>query len=211
VKQMVESALQNEVWRKAMCDEISAIERNGTWELVDLPAGQFFLSLFDLVVNRAFRAVRLSDVVALVVKALAYITEQESRCYGYTLDGQRRSRDAVVVYEMFNGGVEMISLYIRCSTDESRCYRHTLDVQRMSRDAIVIHEMFNGGVEMLSSRDAIVVHEMFNGLVEMLSPYMTCSTEESRCYHYTLEVQRMSRDAIVVHDMFNGGIEMLSL
>ncbi|GJU02396.1 hypothetical protein Tco_1112734 [Tanacetum coccineum] len=38
--------------------------------------GQFFLSLFDLVVNRAFRAVRLSDVVALVVKALAYITEK---------------------------------------------------------------------------------------------------------------------------------------
>ncbi|GJU43180.1 hypothetical protein Tco_1200446 [Tanacetum coccineum] len=69
---------------------------------------------------------------------------EESRCYGYTFDGQRRSRDAVVVYEMFNGGVEMISLYIRCSTEESRCYRYTLDVQRMSQDAIVVHEMFNG-------------------------------------------------------------------
>ncbi|GJW95232.1 2,3-bisphosphoglycerate-independent phosphoglycerate mutase [Tanacetum coccineum] len=46
------------------------------------------------------------------------------------------SRDAIVVHEMFNGGVEMISLYIRCSTDESRCYRCTWDVQRMSRDAI---------------------------------------------------------------------------
>ncbi|GJT30247.1 protease Do-like protein 9 [Tanacetum coccineum] len=34
----------------------------------------------------------------------------ESRCYGYTLDGQWRSRDAVVVYEMFNGGFEMLSL-----------------------------------------------------------------------------------------------------
>ncbi|GJU46969.1 WD repeat-containing protein 43-like protein [Tanacetum coccineum] len=51
---------------------------------------------------------------------------------------------------MFNGGVEMLSLYMRCSTDESRCYRYTLDVQRMSLDAIVVHEMFNGGVEMLS-------------------------------------------------------------
>ncbi|GKB55564.1 executer 1, chloroplastic-like protein [Tanacetum coccineum] len=45
VKQMVESALQNEVWRKAMCDEISAIERNGTWELVDLPAVRMILAL----------------------------------------------------------------------------------------------------------------------------------------------------------------------
>ncbi|GJY72060.1 hypothetical protein Tco_0475763 [Tanacetum coccineum] len=71
---------------------------------------------------------------------------------------------------MFNGGVEMLSFYMRCSTDESRC-----------RDAIVVHEMFKGGVEMLSfymrcstdesrwSRDGIVVHEMFNGGVEMLS------------------------------------------
>ncbi|GJT38374.1 hypothetical protein Tco_0938239 [Tanacetum coccineum] len=40
-----------------------------------------------------------------------------------------RSRDAIVVHEMFNGRVEMLSLYIRCSTDESRCYRYTLDVQ----------------------------------------------------------------------------------
>ncbi|GKA29126.1 RNA-directed DNA polymerase, eukaryota, reverse transcriptase zinc-binding domain protein [Tanacetum coccineum] len=69
----------------------------------------------------------------------------ESRCYHYTLDVQQRSRDAIVVHEMFNGGVEMLSrvemlsLYMRCSTDESRCYRCTLDVQRRSRDDIVIH------------------------------------------------------------------------
>ncbi|GKD88473.1 hypothetical protein Tco_1363980, partial [Tanacetum coccineum] len=93
---------------------------------------------------------------------------------------------------MFNGGVEMLSLYMRCSTDKSRCYRYTLDVQWRSRDAIVVHEMFNGGVEMLSL-------------------YMRCSTDESRCYRYTLDVQRRSRDAIVVHEMFNGGVEMLSL
>nr|GEV45485.1 hypothetical protein [Tanacetum cinerariifolium] len=68
----------------------------------------------------------------------------ESRCYGYTLDGQRRSRDAIVVHEMFNRGVDMLSLYMRHSTEESRCYRYTCDVQRMSRDAIVVHEMFNG-------------------------------------------------------------------
>nr|GEW41995.1 hypothetical protein [Tanacetum cinerariifolium] len=29
---------------------------------------------------------------------------------------------------------EMVSLYIRCSTDESICCRWTLDVQRMSQD-----------------------------------------------------------------------------
>ncbi|GJX90764.1 V-type proton ATPase subunit A1 [Tanacetum coccineum] len=47
------------------------------WRCTSCPIeGQFFHSLFDLVVNRAFRAVRRSDVVALVVKALACITEQ---------------------------------------------------------------------------------------------------------------------------------------
>ncbi|GJV49884.1 hypothetical protein Tco_1440096 [Tanacetum coccineum] len=115
------------------------------------------------------------------------------------------SQDVIVVYEMFNVGVEMLSLFIGCSTDESRCYRYTLDVQRMSQDAIVVHEMFNGGVEMLSlyircstdeSRYAIVVHEMFNGGVEMLSLYIRCSTDESRCYCYTLDVQRIPRHAI---------------
>ncbi|GKE23515.1 hypothetical protein Tco_1435027, partial [Tanacetum coccineum] len=85
---------------------------------------------------------------------------EKSRCYGYTLDGQRRSRDVVVVYEMFNRGVEMISLYIRWSTDESRyksrCYGYTLDGEWRSRDVVVVYEMFNGGVEMIS-RDVIAV------------------------------------------------------
>ncbi|GKE01386.1 hypothetical protein Tco_1389369, partial [Tanacetum coccineum] len=49
-----------------------------------------------------------------------------------------RSRDAIVVLEMFNGGVEMLSLYMRYLTEKSRCYRHTLDVQLMSRDAIAV-------------------------------------------------------------------------
>ncbi|GJW78358.1 ribonuclease H-like domain-containing protein, partial [Tanacetum coccineum] len=66
----------------------------------------------------------------------------ESRCYGYTLDVHLMSRDAIVVHEMFNGG--MLSLHMRCSTEESRCYRYTLDVQRMSRDAIVVHVLPNG-------------------------------------------------------------------
>nr|GEZ09641.1 abscisic acid insensitivity 1B [Tanacetum cinerariifolium] len=48
------------------------------------------------------------------------------------------SRDVIVVHKMFNGGVEMISLYMRWSTDESRCYHCTLDVQRRSRDAIAM-------------------------------------------------------------------------
>ncbi|GJV27529.1 ATP synthase subunit beta [Tanacetum coccineum] len=45
----------------------------------------------------------------------------------------------------------------------------------------------------------------------MISLYIRWSTDESRCYRYTLDVQRMSRDVIVVHEMFNGGVEMLSL
>ncbi|GJZ04490.1 hypothetical protein Tco_0537765 [Tanacetum coccineum] len=79
---------------------------------------------------------------------------------------------------MFNGGVEMVSLYIRCSPDESRWYGCTLNVQRMSRDDIVVHEMFNGGVEIVWL-------------------YIRCSPDESRC-----------RDGIVVREMFNGGVEM---
>ncbi|GJV38032.1 hypothetical protein Tco_1410509 [Tanacetum coccineum] len=62
-----------------------------------------------------------------------------------------RSQDGIVVHEMFDGGVEMVSLYMRCSTEASR----------WSRDGIVIHEMFNEGVEMVSL-------------------YIRCSTEESR-------------------------------
>ncbi|GJV57676.1 hypothetical protein Tco_1458681 [Tanacetum coccineum] len=34
---------------------------------------------------------------------------------------------------MFNEGVDMLSLYIICSTEESMCYRCILDVQRKSR------------------------------------------------------------------------------
>ncbi|GKE16524.1 hypothetical protein Tco_1424101, partial [Tanacetum coccineum] len=77
-----------------------------------------------------------------------------------------RSQDGIIVHEMFNGGVEMVSLYMRCSMEESRWYRYTRDVQRRSRDGIVVHEMFNGGVEMVSL-------------------YMRCSTEESRWYRCT--------------------------
>ncbi|GJV48831.1 hypothetical protein Tco_1439043 [Tanacetum coccineum] len=65
----------------------------------------------------------------------------ESRCYHYTLDVQRRSRDAIVVHEMFNRGFEMLSLFMRCSTDESRCYRYTLDVKRMSRYALLTQKI----------------------------------------------------------------------
>ncbi|GJV02883.1 plant UBX domain-containing protein 2 [Tanacetum coccineum] len=66
------------------------------WRCTRCPIeGQFFHSLFDLVVNRAFRVVRRSDVVALVVKALACITEHVKinlgalwRCYAVTLHAE---------------------------------------------------------------------------------------------------------------------------
>ncbi|KAH9290463.1 hypothetical protein KI387_034580, partial [Taxus chinensis] len=35
-----EEAIKNEVWEKAMDDEIDAIEKNQTWELMDLPKGK---------------------------------------------------------------------------------------------------------------------------------------------------------------------------
>nr|GEU54218.1 ribonuclease H-like domain-containing protein [Tanacetum cinerariifolium] len=118
------------------------------------------------------------------------------RCYLYTLDIQQRSRDGIVVHEMFNGGVEMVSLYMRCSKEE----------WRWSRDGIVVHEMLKKRVEMVSlymrclteesrwSRDDIVVHEMFNERVEM-----------DRC---TWDDQLRSRYGIVVHEMLNRGVEM---
>nr|GEU90373.1 ribonuclease H-like domain-containing protein [Tanacetum cinerariifolium] len=97
---------------------------------------------------------------------------------------------------MLNGGVEMISLYMRCSTKESR----------WSEDGNVLHEMLNGGVEMVSlymrcsmkesrwSQDGIVVYEMFNERVEMVSLF-----------------NKRSQDGIVVHEMFNERVEMVSL
>ncbi|GKC26312.1 integrase [Tanacetum coccineum] len=40
-----ESAINNEVWRRAMQEEIDAIERNGTWKQADLPKGKKAISL----------------------------------------------------------------------------------------------------------------------------------------------------------------------
>jgi hypothetical protein len=34
-----EEAAKSQIWRKAMKDEIDAIERNKTWELTDPPIG----------------------------------------------------------------------------------------------------------------------------------------------------------------------------
>ncbi|GJU12598.1 hypothetical protein Tco_1134994 [Tanacetum coccineum] len=108
--------------------------------------------------------------------------------------------DMISLYMMFNGGVEIVSLYMRCSTDKVSLYiRWSMDVQWVSRDDIVVHEIFNRGVEM-RSQDVIVVHEMFNGGVEMLSLYMRCSMEDSRC-----------RDGIILHEMLKGGVDMISL
>nr|GEX07631.1 hypothetical protein [Tanacetum cinerariifolium] len=47
------------------------------------------------------------------------------------------------------------------------------------------------------SRYAIVAHQMFNGRVDMLSLHIRCSTDESICYRWTSDVQRMSRYDIV--------------
>ncbi|GJY00125.1 hypothetical protein Tco_0357143 [Tanacetum coccineum] len=127
----------------------------------------------------------------------------ESRCYGYTLDGQQRSRDVVIVYEMFNGGVEMTSLYIRfemlslymrCSTEELRCYGYTFGGQRRSRDAVVVYEMFNGGVEMISL-------------------YIRCSSDESRCTQFLTKRKdsiRLARLTPQLHESA-GGLPSLKL
>ncbi|GJV79436.1 hypothetical protein Tco_1515306 [Tanacetum coccineum] len=55
---------------------------------------------------------------------------EESICYRCTLDVQRRSRYVIVVHYMFNGGVDVLSLYIRCSTEESnRKQKKCLDLR----------------------------------------------------------------------------------
>ncbi|KAH9316136.1 hypothetical protein KI387_024763, partial [Taxus chinensis] len=38
--QYITKRLKNEVWEKSMDDEIDAIEKNQTWELMDLPKGK---------------------------------------------------------------------------------------------------------------------------------------------------------------------------
>ncbi|GKB83572.1 actin-related protein 2/3 complex subunit 2B [Tanacetum coccineum] len=94
-------------------------------------------------------SLEFNGIVSRMLSLYMRCSTEESRCYGYTLDGQ--------------------GIGVDDARYESRCYRYTLDVQRMSRDAIVVHEMFNGGVEMLS----LYIR------VEMLSLYMRCSTDES--------------------------------
>ncbi|GJX89625.1 hypothetical protein Tco_0341639 [Tanacetum coccineum] len=150
-------------------------------------------------------------------------SSDELRCYDYTLDGQWRNRDVIVVYEMFNGEVEMLSLYIRCSTNESRCYR-------------VVHEMFNGGVKMLWLYIGWSTEESrglscLTSSPEMLHWYMNAQRRSPRGIRYPLNVQLIvedyrcysemvqqivessivniscswrSRDAIVVHEIFGG-------
>ncbi|GKC90773.1 hypothetical protein Tco_1151422 [Tanacetum coccineum] len=71
----------------------------------------------------------------------------ESRCYGYTLDGQRKSRDAVVVYEMFNRGFEMLSLYIRCSVDESSL--STLHFLKFPENIFEVLKLLENNMEVL--------------------------------------------------------------
>ena len=41
----VEDAMEKKEWRDAMEDELLSIQRNGTWELVDLPEGKNVISL----------------------------------------------------------------------------------------------------------------------------------------------------------------------
>jgi hypothetical protein len=60
------------------------------------------------------------------------------------------SRVDIVIHEMLNEWVGMISLYMRCSMNESRWCGYTWDVKRVSRDDIVIHEILNEWVEMIS-------------------------------------------------------------
>ena len=37
VSKMVQEALEDEKWRKAVMEEMKALEKKGTWELVSLP------------------------------------------------------------------------------------------------------------------------------------------------------------------------------
>nr|GEW34002.1 putative reverse transcriptase domain-containing protein [Tanacetum cinerariifolium] len=82
---------------------------------------------------------------AMIATARAYIRGSTQEKIGQLELEQQRNRRLgfVSIHDMFNGRVDMLSLYIRCSTNESICYRCTLDVQRMSRYVVVVHKMFN--------------------------------------------------------------------
>ena len=60
----VEEAMESEEWRNAMKEELSAIQKNQTWELVDLPKGKNVISL-----KWIFKTKYLADGSALKHKA----------------------------------------------------------------------------------------------------------------------------------------------
>ncbi|GKB93384.1 hypothetical protein Tco_0979521 [Tanacetum coccineum] len=63
---------------------------------------------------------------------------------------------------MFNGGVDMVSLNMRCSTKDLRWYCCTLDAQRGSQYGIDVHEMFNEGVKMVPENSLELLKVMEN-------------------------------------------------
>nr|GEZ99128.1 NB-ARC domains-containing protein [Tanacetum cinerariifolium] len=73
-------------------------------------------------------------------------------------------RYAIVVHQMSNRGVDMLSLRIRCLTDESICYRYTSVVYRLNYDD------------------------------DGLNKDIRCPTDESLCYPYTSDVHRLNYD-----------------
>ncbi|GJT12239.1 hypothetical protein Tco_0859281 [Tanacetum coccineum] len=53
----------------------------------------------------------------------------------------RRSQDSIVVHEMFNGGVKILSLYMRCSTDELRWRFEGAWIRGREEDSILTHRI----------------------------------------------------------------------
>ena len=63
--------LSHSGWRQAMVDEISALHKSGTWELVSLPIGNLLLVVVGFMQLKLVETVRLIDLrLALLTKGI---------------------------------------------------------------------------------------------------------------------------------------------
>nr|GEY28395.1 hypothetical protein [Tanacetum cinerariifolium] len=88
-----------------------------------------------------------------------------------------RSRDAIVICEKFKEGVDVAS-YMRCSMEESMCRDAIVVNDMFNRGVEILLLYIRSSTEESMCRDAIGVHEMFKRGVKMISLHMRSSTEE---------------------------------
>ena len=71
IHKTIGEALSHSEWRQAMVDEMSALHKSGTWELVSLPIGNLLLVVVGFMQLKLVETVRLIDLrLALLSKGI---------------------------------------------------------------------------------------------------------------------------------------------